>query len=206
MRCGVASRPLPGPTGREALRRLRAVLRRSATALMAGKVPGRRDLAAINGCLDDAPLTRRVAADGRAFAVKLVPRTGGIARVLGEVTGSFAELLATGDPTRIKICANTDCGWVVYDESRNRTRRWCESTGCRNLMKVRRYRQRHRRPSGRPVRPGRFLTPRRCYQARQDVRVGLRSSVGSTSGARGSRRRCAPGTPPPVPAPPPRSP
>jgi len=145
MRCEVASRPLPGPTGREALRRLRSVLRRSATALMAGKAPGRRDLAAINRCLNDAPLTRRVAAEGEGFAVELVPRAGGITRVLGEVAASFTQLLATGDPARIKVCANRDCGWIVYDESRNRTRRWCESTGCGNLMKVRRYRQRHRR-------------------------------------------------------------
>ena len=144
MRCGVASRPLPG-AGREALRRLRSVLRRSATALMAGKAPGRRDLGAINRCLSDAPLTRRVAAEGEGFAVELVPRVGGIARVLGEVTGSFAELLATGDPARIKICANTDCGWVVYDESRNRTRRWCDASECGNLLKVRRFRKRRRR-------------------------------------------------------------
>lgn len=145
LRCGVAPRPLPGPKGRKALRRLRAVLRRSATGLMAGKAPGRRDLEAINRCLADAPFTRRVTAAGRAFAVELVPRVGGIARVLGEVAASFAQLLATGDPARIKVCANRDCGWIVYDESRNRTRRWCESTGCGNLMKVRRFRQRHRR-------------------------------------------------------------
>jgi predicted RNA-binding Zn ribbon-like protein len=144
-RCGVAPRPLPDPKGREALRRLRSVLRRSATALMAGKAPGRRDLEAVNRCLDDAPLTRRVTGAGRAFAVELVPRVDGVRRVLGQVAASFAELLATGDPNRIKVCANRDCGWFVYDESRNRTRRWCDSTDCGNLMKVRRYRQRHRR-------------------------------------------------------------
>ena len=121
------------------------MLRRSAIALMAGKAPGRRDLEAINRCLADAPFTRRVAAGGGGFAVELVPRADGVARVLGEVAASFAELLAGGDPTRIKVCANPDCGWVMYDESRNRTRRWCESTGCGNLIKVRRYRQRHRR-------------------------------------------------------------
>jgi predicted RNA-binding Zn ribbon-like protein len=145
MRCGVPPRRLPGPNARDALRRLRAVLRRSATAFMAGKAPGRRDLEAINRCLSDMPLTRRVAADRGGFAVELVSRAGGVTRALGEVAASFARLLAAGDPARIKICANRDCGWVMYDESRNRTRRWCESTGCGNLIKVRRYRQRHRR-------------------------------------------------------------
>lgn len=147
MRCGVASRPLPGPAGRHALRRLRAVIRRAVTALMAGRAPGRSDLAAVNRCLADAPFTRRVSANGGRFAVELVARADGIAHVLGEVAASFAQLLATGDPTRIKVCANRDCGWMVYDESRNRSRRWCESACCGNLIKVRRYRQRQRRAS-----------------------------------------------------------
>ena len=80
----------------------------------------------------------------------MVPHASGVTRALGEVAASFAELLATGDPTRIKVCANRDCGWVMYDESRNRTRRWCESTGCGNLIKVRRYRERHRRSNRTP--------------------------------------------------------
>jgi predicted RNA-binding Zn ribbon-like protein len=52
--------------------------------------------------------------------------------------------MSTGDPTRIKICANSDCGWVIYDQSRNRTRRWCDKTECGNVIKVRRHRQRKR--------------------------------------------------------------
>ncbi len=144
-RCEVPARRLPGPRGREALRRFRGVLRRAAKALMGGKAPAHRDLERINRCLHDAPLTRRVAAQGRGFAVELVPRTSGVRRALGEVAASFAGLLATGDPRRIKVCANADCGWFIYDESHNRTRRWCESSDCGNLMKVRRYRQRHRR-------------------------------------------------------------
>jgi predicted RNA-binding Zn ribbon-like protein len=143
-RCGVEARPLPGSAGRAALRRLRTVLRRSAAALMAGRAPGRRDLEAINRCLAAVPVTRRVAAGGAGFAVELVPRVGA-SPAPREVAVSFAELLATGDPSRVKLCANPDCGWIVYDESRNRTRRWCESTTCGNLMKVRRYRQRQRR-------------------------------------------------------------
>jgi predicted RNA-binding Zn ribbon-like protein len=147
-RCGFAPRPLAGPKGREALRRLRAVLRRSATALMAGGKPRKADLEAINAHLGAAPVKRRVVPAGDRFAVALVPTAGRLAHVLGETAASLAELLATGDPSRIRICANTDCGWVMYDESRNRTRRWCESTGCGNLIKVRRYRQRHRPTSG----------------------------------------------------------
>ncbi len=142
-RCGAAPGPLPR-AAREELCRLRAVLRRSVDALMAGRAPARRDLAALNRHLAGVPVTRRLAAGGGGFAVRLVPRAEGVARVLGEVAASFADLLARGEPARIRVCENPDCGWVIYDESRNRTRRWCESASCGNLMKVRRFRQRRR--------------------------------------------------------------
>jgi predicted RNA-binding Zn ribbon-like protein len=144
-RCGVAPRPLPGTSGRVALRRQRGLLKRCVAALMSGGKPRKGDLDALNAYLTAAPVRRRLVPAGGRFAVVLVPGAGRLARVLGQVAGSFAELLATGDTTRIRICANAECGWVMYDKSRNRTRRWCESTGCGNLMKVRRYRQRHRR-------------------------------------------------------------
>jgi predicted RNA-binding Zn ribbon-like protein len=146
-RCGVAPRPLPGPAGREEVRRLRALLKRAVKALMAGGKPRKADLEALNARLAAAPVRRRVVPAGDRFEVVLVPTAGRLAHVLGETAASFVELLANGDPTRIKICGNRDCGWVMVDESRNRTRRWCESAGCGNLMKVRRYRERHRRPT-----------------------------------------------------------
>ncbi len=52
-----------------------------------------------------------------------------------------------GEHTRVKICANPDCGWMIYDESRNQTRRWCSVTGCGNLIKVRRHRTKRRNPA-----------------------------------------------------------
>ncbi len=149
-RCGAAPVALQR-SERGELRRLRAVLRRSVAALMAGRAPARRDLEAVNRHLAAVPLTRRLAAQGDGFAVRLVARGDGLALVLGQVAASFAELLADGEPARIRVCANPDCGWVLYDGSRNRTRRWCESASCGNLMKVRRFRAR-RRGAGRSPR------------------------------------------------------
>ncbi len=68
--------------------------------------------------------------------------------ILAHIAKSFAEVLAEGDPARIKLCENPDCRWVFYDESRSRTRRWCEgATGCGNLLKVRRHRARKKKKS-----------------------------------------------------------
>jgi len=103
-----------------------------------------KDLVRLNRYLAAAPVVRRLDAERDSAAVLLAPAVTGIDAVLGEVAASFADTMATGDPTRIKICANSDCGWVIYDQSRNRTRRWCDKTECGNVIKVRRHRQRKR--------------------------------------------------------------
>ena len=143
---GWRGRRLPPPEGRERLRALREVLRRAVDALRAGASPSGRDVAALNRLLVSCPAVRRLErrAGGR-LALVLDPVPAGIEGVLGTVAASFAELLANGDPTRIKVCANPDCAWVMLDESRNRTRRWCEASVCGSLVKVRRLRARRRR-------------------------------------------------------------
>lgn len=64
--------------------------------------------------------------------------------VLARITESFAQVLLRGDARRLKICANPDCGWAFYDSSRAMTRTWCDSRACGNLMKVRRFREKHK--------------------------------------------------------------
>jgi len=64
--------------------------------------------------------------------------------VLAEVIASAAEVLATGEPMRLKICANPGCTWLFWDESRNLSRRWCDPRTCGNLITVRAFRRRHR--------------------------------------------------------------
>lgn len=54
---------------------------------------------------------------------------------------SFIELTIMSDRRRIKACANPECHWYFYDESKNSSRRWCDGT-CRSLMKVRAFRKR----------------------------------------------------------------
>ncbi|EFH88370.1 CGNR zinc finger domain-containing protein [Ktedonobacter racemifer] len=62
--------------------------------------------------------------------------------VQSEITVSFVELVTTQEPARIKICENDACGWIFFDASKNRSRRWCAGYACGNMMTVRRYRAR----------------------------------------------------------------
>ncbi len=59
--------------------------------------------------------------------------------IIAEITASFVELIEYGDSNRIKICENPDCKWFFYDETKSRTKRWCDDK-CASLMKVRKFR------------------------------------------------------------------
>jgi predicted RNA-binding Zn ribbon-like protein len=54
------------------------------------------------------------------------------------IAGAAIDLLATGNLSRIKVCANPDgCGWLFYDQSKNGSRRWCSMESCGSQVKMR---------------------------------------------------------------------
>lgn len=57
------------------------------------------------------------------------------------VVRSLALFLRNQDPRRLKLCANEKCRWAFQDNSRNHSKRWCSSSACGNLTKVRAFRQ-----------------------------------------------------------------
>lgn len=125
---------------------------------MSGKPLAAADLGALNDALAGRPVVRRLEPGPGGWDVAQVTTARGLAAVIGSVAESFAATLAAGEPERVKVCANADCGWFIYDESRSRTRRWCEASECGNLIKVRRFRARRRAagpPPGPALRPGR---------------------------------------------------
>jgi predicted RNA-binding Zn ribbon-like protein len=63
---------------------------------------------------------------------------------LWPVARSAAELLTSPKLGRVKVCAGEGCGWVFVDESRNGSRRWCDSRDCGNRARVRRHLARKR--------------------------------------------------------------
>jgi predicted RNA-binding Zn ribbon-like protein len=59
------------------------------------------------------------------------------------VTAAALSLLKDFPVARIKTCAAPDCGWKFMDQSKNRSRRWCDMAVCGNLAKARQYRVRN---------------------------------------------------------------
>ena len=66
---------------------------------------------------------------------------------LRRLARASAALLTHVDPDRLRICPADDggCGWVVLDQTRNGSRRWCSMSTCGNHAKATRLTERRRR-------------------------------------------------------------
>ncbi|QBD80174.1 zf-CGNR multi-domain protein [Ktedonosporobacter rubrisoli] len=103
------------------------------------------DMTALNSIMHKAPVKRSLNYWHGSYQLELAPQLRDWRWVQAEIAASFVELLTQHDPRNIKICENSDCLAVFYDESRSHTRRFCTSDKCANLLKVRRFRARHQR-------------------------------------------------------------
>ncbi|UCG32619.1 MAG: CGNR zinc finger domain-containing protein [Phycisphaerales bacterium] len=128
------------------LSRLRSLLQGIVGSIVAGAPPRQRDLAALNRWLSARPVRSRLSSERGQFRLQLVPTARGLDAVCFAIAASFAEFLVEGDLSRLRTCDNADCGWVFYDRTKSRTRRWC-GDACGNLIKVREFRERRKRKS-----------------------------------------------------------
>ena len=65
-------------------------------------------------------------------------------RALTLLALAWSDLVTSGDAARLKRCAEHTCGWVFWDTSKNRSRRWCSMRVCGNRNKSRSYASRRR--------------------------------------------------------------
>lgn len=126
----------------ERLREFRASLLRISEKCIRGEQLSGDDLEYMNGVLDLGPVKRVVRDQAGEIGIGAVPLRDDWDQVMAEVTASFVRTLIDGDAGRIRICDNPDCSWIFYDDTRNRTKKYCEDKTCGNLMKVRRFRAR----------------------------------------------------------------
>jgi predicted RNA-binding Zn ribbon-like protein len=67
-----------------------------------------------------------------------------IEAILGPIVLSALSLVCQADLSRIKQCPGRDCGWLFFDATKNKNRRWCEMEICGNRAKQSRLRQRRK--------------------------------------------------------------
>ena len=99
-------------------------------------------LATVNAWIASSLAQRRLAPlPSGGFALGWEDRPRDLLAPLRAVAASAAELLASHDIARVRLCAESAadrCGWLFVDETKNATRRFCEN-GCCNRAKARRH-------------------------------------------------------------------
>jgi predicted RNA-binding Zn ribbon-like protein len=78
------------------------------------------------------------------FAWVWDPRASPVEAVLGPIVLSALSVLTGSDLSRVKRCPGDHCGWLFFDATKNKRRRWCEMEVCGNRAKQKRARQRGR--------------------------------------------------------------
>lgn len=141
-----AARAAPGRAAAVLARaiELRETLRQVFEAHVRGEAPPREALARLGSeHARGAAFTRLAWRHGHA-AWELDPAVTDLDALLQPVVQSALALLTSEALARVRRCGNPTCYWLFIDETRNRSRRWCEMASCGNVLKVRRHRARAR--------------------------------------------------------------
>ncbi len=75
---------------------------------------------------------------------RLVPDASGVDGALARLMTIVAAAVEQGTWQRMKACPADDCEWAFYDQSKNRSGRWCSMAVCGNQEKARSYRERRK--------------------------------------------------------------
>jgi predicted RNA-binding Zn ribbon-like protein len=139
--------PAGAPFSRRDLRRA-LELREAFRVLLAANRSGRRAPDALEILADAARAGRLTVAFDHGGSPKLVAQAPGVDGLCGQLVAVAVAGMLDGTWERLKACRN--CRWAFFDESKNRSGRWCSMALCGNRRKTRAYR-RKRRPT--PARP-----------------------------------------------------
>jgi predicted RNA-binding Zn ribbon-like protein len=134
----------------EALRSFRkAIILREAingvfAAIAQEKSPSPDDLQVVGDYAVEAARHRKlVSGNGRAYRWEWqTDAKNSFDQILWPVAQAAADLLTTAELKTVRWCEASDCEWLFLDNSRNRSRRWCDMKSCGNRAKARRHYQR----------------------------------------------------------------
>jgi hypothetical protein len=100
------------------------------------------ELAELNAVTGKLPVRAQLEPNpSGGYVVDYTPVGGSsVERAERELSGAFASILRRS-PERLKRCADPDCRRAFYDQTRSRTRLWCDLGTCGNRARVRRHRR-----------------------------------------------------------------
>jgi len=142
----IAARLVAAPAlGAQLLERalaFREVIYAIGIACARGQRPRRADVDALAHAHAACVSTARLSPHEANFAWVWHPEDGVIEAILGPIALSALTTLLQANLTRVKQCAGEHCGWLFFDTTKNKRRRWCEMEVCGNRAKQKAHRAR----------------------------------------------------------------
>ena len=124
---------------------VREAIYRVFAAIAQGKTPPDADVGAINDCAVEALRHRRLMRNNGSYRWEWrTDAANMLDRILWPIVMAAADLLTSSDVKLVRWCEAPECQWLFLDNSRNRSRRWCDMKVCGNRAKARRHYQRSR--------------------------------------------------------------
>jgi len=117
----------------------RELLIRLLTPFSRSQVPADADVAVFNLRLQEASAHLAILRTPHGYKIALETHDP-VEQVTYEAIRSATDLLLTKEKGRVRQCS--ECGWLFYDATRNRSRRWCDMGTCGNRAKARRHYER----------------------------------------------------------------
>jgi predicted RNA-binding Zn ribbon-like protein len=119
---------------------LRDLIHAIGAAIAAGARPAGADMDRLVRIHADCLARGRLVPTLTTFAWVWNPADWPVEAILGPVALSAMTLLSGSDLSRIKQCPGDHCGWLFFDTTKNKRRRWCEMEVCGNRAKQKRRR------------------------------------------------------------------
>lgn len=105
--------------------------------------PPRAALVELNAYMQHATAQQTLRYTGGAFVREWHDDPANLESLLWPIARSAADVLTSEHADRIVECEGHACTWIFIDETKNRSKRFCRSTGCGNRARVRRFYARH---------------------------------------------------------------
>lgn len=117
----------------------REALHRLFLAVIGRGVVEETDLALLNQEYTTALAQQRIVPTQGGFALTWPDAGQLLSLPLWQIAKEAGEILTSVAVERIHLCAGSECSWLFFDQSKNRSRKWCDSQDCGNRDRVRRY-------------------------------------------------------------------
>lgn len=120
---------------------LREAIYGVATAVIDQRQPEPADLNVIARCAAAARTAGDFVFEAEGFRWSWDSQVGMLELPVWQIADAAIDLFSHEDLSRLRTCAADDCAWLFLDETRNRSRKWCDMSTCGNRAKVARYRR-----------------------------------------------------------------